>query len=82
MLKNEIIPKPESNNQTNYTKQEAFQFPQEPLDPQVLEDARQAHRYINQLNQLWNIGHRDVKKSIYLLRRFDGNISLVIANMY
>jgi hypothetical protein len=53
MLKNEIkIPK----------VIEQFQFPQEPLDPQVLEDARQAFTYISQLNQLWNIGHRDVKK--------------------
>jgi hypothetical protein len=80
MLKN----KEQTIGQSNHVNPEtqSFKFPQEPLDLQVLEDARQAHRYINQINQLWNIGHRDVKKNIYLLRRFEGNLSLVIANIY
>jgi len=78
MLKNL---KEQSNSYGNQATQ-SFQFPNEPLDPQLLEDAKLVNRYIVQLNQLWNIGHRDIKHNVYLLRRFEGNLSLVIANIH
>jgi hypothetical protein len=89
MLKNPLpkeSPKEQSsqmihNNQGAQSTFRIENFPQQPLDPQMLEEAKQLNRYIGQLNQLWNIGHRDVKRNLYLLQRFDGNLTLVIANM-
>lgn len=52
-----------------------------PLDPQCIEHARQIHKYITQLTQLWNIGHRHVKQNVMLLQRFEGNVPLVTANL-
>jgi hypothetical protein len=52
-----------------------------PLDSQTLEEARMVNRYINQLTTLWDIGHRDVKKNLYMLQTFSGNVTLVLANV-
>jgi len=81
MLKNILKEQPKSQPYITNTAQ-TFQFPNEPVDTQLLEEAKQVNRFITQLNQLWNIGHRDVKRNIYLLQRFDGNLPLVIANIH
>jgi hypothetical protein len=71
----------QNNNQGSQSTFKIEKFPQQPLDPQAIEDAKNINRFITQLNQLWNIGHRDIKRNLYLLQRFDGNLQLVTANM-
>jgi len=81
ILKSTTKEQPNTPTTNNTSTGQTFQFPNEPLDPQLLEEAKQVNRYITQLNQLWDIGHRDIKRNIYLLQRFEGNLSLVIANI-
>jgi len=52
-----------------------------PLSAAVIKEAQTIKQFAAQLTQLFELGHRDVKKNLYLLQRFNGNLSQVIANL-